>query len=80
VTVDLNDAPANVPKEQMRDNQRELPASTGVIDVKSFLGALEKLGFDGPVRVEPFNEAVRQMQPDQAADAAMSSLKKAFAS
>ena len=57
----------NVPKDQMVDGKRELPASTGVIDIKSFLGALEKIGFDGPVRVEPFNDAVRQMPPDEAA-------------
>jgi sugar phosphate isomerase/epimerase len=80
VSVDLNDAPANTPKDQMKDGNRELPASTGVIDVKSFLGALEKIGYYGPVRVEPFNDVVRQMQPDQACDAAMSALKKAFAS
>lgn len=80
VAVDVNDAPANTPKEQMLDNHRELPASTGVIDIKSFVGALEKIGYDGPVRVEPFNDAVRAMQPDQACEAAMSSLKKAFAS
>jgi sugar phosphate isomerase/epimerase len=79
VSIDLNDAPANVPKDQMVDGKRELPASTGVIDVKAFLGALEKIGFDGPVRVEPFNEAVRQMAPDQAAAAAKAGLSKAFA-
>jgi sugar phosphate isomerase/epimerase len=50
-----------------------------VIDAKSFLAALEKIGFDGPVRAEPFNEAVRKMSPDEAAAAAMSGLKKAFA-
>src|SRR3954447_1910140 len=80
VSVDLNDAPAGVPKDEMVDGKRELPASTGVIDVKSFLGALEKIGFDGPVRVEPFNQAVREMAPDAAAAAAMAGLKKAFAS
>ena len=79
ISVDLNDAPLNVPKDQMVDGKRELPASTGVIDVKAFLGALEKLGFDGPVRVEPFNDAVRRMAPDESAAAAMASLKKAFA-
>jgi sugar phosphate isomerase/epimerase len=80
VSVDLNDAPAGVPKDEMVDGKRELPASTGVIDVKSFLGALEKIGYDGPVRVEPFNDAVRKMAPDEAAAAAMAGLKKAFAS
>lgn len=80
VSVDLNDAPAGVPKDEMVDGKRELPASSGVIDVKSFLAALEKIKFDGPVRVEPFNDAVRKMAPDEAAAAAMSGLKKAFAS
>jgi sugar phosphate isomerase/epimerase len=80
VSVDMNDAPLNVPKDQMVDGKRELPASTGIIDIKSFVGALEKIGFDGPVRVEPFNDAVRRMPPDEAAGAAMAALKKAFAS
>jgi sugar phosphate isomerase/epimerase len=80
VSVDLNDAPSGVPKDEMVDGKRELPASTGMIDVKAFLGALEKIRFDGPVRVEPFNEPVRKMGPDEAAAAAMASLKKAFAS
>jgi sugar phosphate isomerase/epimerase len=79
VSIDLNDAPANVSKDQMVDGKRELPATTGVIDVKAFLGALEKIGFDGPVRVEPFNEGVRQLPPDEAAAAARASLQKAFA-
>ncbi|HEY1341391.1 MAG TPA: TIM barrel protein [Bryobacteraceae bacterium] len=78
VSVDLNDAPAGVAKDQMVDGKRELPASTGVIDVKAFLGALEKIGFTGPVRVEPFNEAVRRMGPDEAAAAAMKALKAAY--
>jgi sugar phosphate isomerase/epimerase len=78
VSVDLNDAPAGVPKDQMVDGKRELPASTGVIDVKTFLASLEKLGFAGPVRVEPFNEAVRHMTPNEAAAAAMKALKAAY--
>jgi sugar phosphate isomerase/epimerase len=77
VSIDLNDAPTGVPKDQMADGKRELPASTGVIDVAAFRGALEKIGFDGPVRVEPFNEAVRQMAPDQAAEAAIRALHAA---
>jgi len=79
VSVDLNDAPAGVPKDQMVDGKRELPAATGVIDVKPFLAALEKIGFHGPVRAEPFNDAVRHMPPDEAAGAAHAALQKAFA-
>jgi sugar phosphate isomerase/epimerase len=79
VSVDLNDAPAGVAKDQMVDGKRELPATTGVIGVKSFLGALQQIGFAGPVRAEPFNDAVRQMASDDAAEAAHAALLKAFA-
>ena len=78
VSVDLNDAPAGVPIDEMVDGKRELPAATGVIDIKAFLGALEAIGYDGPVRAEPFNEAVRKMAPEQAVSATAASLKKAF--
>jgi len=78
VSVDLNDAPPGIPVDQQVDNTRELPASTGVIDVKTFLASLEKIGFDGPIRAEPFNERVRQMAPEEALGATMASLKKAF--
>lgn len=79
VSVDLNDAPAGVPVDQQIDNKRELPAATGVIDARSFLGALKQIGYDGPVRAEPFNEAVRKMPADQALRAAKAAIDKAFA-
>ena len=79
VSIDLNDAPTGVPKDQMVDGKRELPAATGVIDVKSFLAALQQIGFQGPVRAEPFNDAVRHMAADDAAEAAHAGLTKAFA-
>jgi sugar phosphate isomerase/epimerase len=79
VSVDLNDAPSGIPVEQQVDSRRELPAATGVIDVATFLGALKEIGFTGPVRVEPFNEPVRKMAPEQAVAAAKAALDKAFA-
>jgi sugar phosphate isomerase/epimerase len=79
VAVDLNDAPKGIPKDQQVDGRRELPCATGVIDVGTFLNALNRIGYDGPVRAEPFNEAVRQMTKDDACEAASRSLKKAFA-
>jgi sugar phosphate isomerase/epimerase len=79
VSVDLNDAPAGIPVDQQVDNKRELPGATGVIDVAGFLGSLEKIGYTGPVRAEPFNEAIRRMTPDEALSTTMASLKKAFA-
>ncbi len=79
ISVDLNDAPLGVPKDQMVDNHRELPAATGVIDIRAFLGGLEAYGFHGPVRAEPFNEAVRKMSPGEAAAAAAAALRQAMA-
>ena len=79
VSVDLNDAPSGIPVDQQIDSKRELPAATGVIDVKSFLGALKEIGYDGPVRAEPFNEAVRKMAPEQAIQATKAAIDKAFA-
>jgi sugar phosphate isomerase/epimerase len=79
VAVDLNDAPADVPKDQQRDNARELPLATGVIDAAGFLRALAAIGYDGPVRAEPFNEAVRRLPPEEAVAATALAMKKAFA-
>lgn len=54
VGVDVNDAPVGVAQSELLDRQRELPGATGVIDLPQFLGALRDLGYDGPVRAEPF--------------------------
>jgi sugar phosphate isomerase/epimerase len=78
VTVDLNDAPAGVPLDKLMDGSRELPAATGVIPVKAFLGALLKIGYTGPIQAEPFNAAVRAMPIDEACSAAAAAIKKAF--
>lgn len=79
IAVDLNDAPAGVPKDQQSDGRRELPCATGVIDVGVFLKALNEIGYDGPVRAEPFNQAVNKMPKEEACAAAAAALKKAFA-
>lgn len=79
VSVDLNDAPTGIPVDQQMDGKRELPAATGVIDAGSFLGALQTIGYDGPVRAEPFNDVVRKMAPEQALVATKLAIDKAFA-
>jgi len=79
VAVDLNDAPAGIPKDQQVDNHRELPCATGVIDLGAFLNALNQIGYDGPVRAEPFNQAVNKMPKEEACAATAQALKKAFA-
>jgi len=79
IAVDLNDAPASIPKELQSDGQRELPCATGVIDVSAFLKALNEIGYDGPVRAEPFNQTVNRMPKEEACEATAVALKKAFA-
>ncbi len=78
VSVDLNDAVAGIPKEQQIDGRRELPCATGVIPVADFLNALNQIGYDGPVRAEPFNKAVNALPREEACAAAAKALKQAF--
>ena len=80
VSVDLNDAPDGVPKEQQKDGQRELPSATGVIDVAAFLKALDQLGYDGPVRAEPFNRVLNELDNEAACAATIEAMRKAFES
>ena len=77
VSVDLNDAPAGIEKRDQRDGQRELPLATGVIDTAGFLNALQAIGYDGPVRPEPFSQAVNAMDNDEACAVASAALHKA---
>jgi sugar phosphate isomerase/epimerase len=79
VACDLNDAPAGIPVDEQMDGSRELPAATGVIDLKAFLGALVQIGYDGPVRAEPFNKKLRDMDNEPAMAATAAAMKKAFA-
>jgi sugar phosphate isomerase/epimerase len=78
VTVDLNDAPADLTLNDYMDGHRELPAGTGVIPVKSFLDALAQIGYDGPVQAEPNNADLRAMPMDQALANTSAAMKKAF--
>jgi sugar phosphate isomerase/epimerase len=78
LTVDLNDAPP-VTLDEQHDDSRELPAATGVIPVEKFLGALLRIGYDGPIAAEPFNRALAAMPLDEACQKTAAAIKKAFA-
>jgi len=67
VYVHINDAPAGIAVDQQRDNVRALPGETGVIDLAGFLGALMKIGYDGPVVPEPFVKDLATLPPADAA-------------
>lgn len=79
VLCHLNDAPAGVPVEQQIDNRRALPCATGVIDLKTFLGAMVQIGYDGPLVCEPFSQELRQMAPEQILATVSNAMKKAAA-
>jgi sugar phosphate isomerase/epimerase len=79
VACDLNDAPAGIELKDQIDSQRELPTASGVIDLKGFLSALIQIGYDGPVRAEPFNRALNEMDNEAAAEATAKAMRAAFA-
>jgi sugar phosphate isomerase/epimerase len=77
VSVDLNDVPKDLLKSQQKDKERELPTATGVIDVAAFLGAVVKIGYDGPVRAKPFNQALNALDNKQACAVASTAMRMA---
>lgn len=79
VSADLNDAPAGIERDDQYDNQRELPLATGVIDIRDFLEALVEIGYDGPIRAEPFNSELREMDDDEASRITGQAMTRAFA-
>ncbi|MCC6456438.1 MAG: sugar phosphate isomerase/epimerase [Caldilineaceae bacterium] len=78
VVVHINDAPAGVAIDEQIDNVRALPGETGVLDIGSFLQALEEIGYDGPVTVEPFSKRVREMTTEDAVAATAESVRKVW--
>ncbi len=79
VYVHLNDAPAGRAVDEQLDQQRLLAGASGMIDVVGFLQALDRIGFDGPVAVEPFNAEVNALPPAERVRAVAESLRRVFA-
>src|SRR5208337_2155285 len=79
VHVHLNDAPAGIALDDQIDGVRDLPGKTGVIDLKGFLGALKRVGYEGPVQVEPFCSRLQNLKPEDAAREVGQSLNKVWA-
>ncbi|MCP4261841.1 MAG: sugar phosphate isomerase/epimerase [Planctomycetes bacterium] len=76
VHVHVNDAPSGIQVDQQKDNRRALPVTTGVIDMKGFINALVKIGYDGPVECEPFDQELRKMEDDAAVQKTIASLNR----
>ncbi|MEQ8686035.1 MAG: sugar phosphate isomerase/epimerase family protein [Imperialibacter sp.] len=79
ITADINDARAGFKREEQQDGKRELPLATGVINMKDFLQGLIDIGYDGPVRTEPFNQALNELENDEALATNMAAVKKSLA-
>lgn len=78
ISCDLNDAPAGIAIDDQVDSARALPATTGVIDVKTFLNALVKIGYDGSIMAEPFDDALNAMGDEEALKRTADAMKRAF--
>jgi sugar phosphate isomerase/epimerase len=76
VYVHVNDGSAGRSPDEQIDNQRQMVGASGVIDIAGFLGALRKIGYDGPITVEPFSDALRKMTPEQAIAATSAALDR----
>lgn len=79
VSVEINDAPEGIEREYQKDNQRGLPATTGILPLKDFLTAVSGTGFDGPLMAEPFYAPLRKMSPEEAAAEVAAALKRSVA-
>ena len=78
VSCDLNDAPLGIPRDKQHDTTRELPLATGVIPIKDFLEALVQIGYNGPVRAEPFNKRLNALSNEEACSKTIIAMRKAF--
>jgi len=61
VDVQISDAPVNVPLKLLKPMERELPFSTGIIEIQKFLLAIKRLKYEGSIQVEPFNSSLDEM-------------------
>ena len=78
VYVHINDAPPGIPLSDRLDNHRAVPGETGVIDLGAFLGALRRIGYEGPVVPEPFVPELGQMAPEDAIKRVGAALKRVW--
>jgi sugar phosphate isomerase/epimerase len=76
VYVHVNDAPTGRSIDEQIDNQRLIPGASGVIDIASFLRALARMGYDGPVVAEPFDASLKALTPAERVRLTRESLSK----
>ena len=79
VQVHINDAVSGVARDELQDQVRLLPCETNVVDGKTFLTSLAKIGYEGPVITEPFYKPFREIDDAQKkAQMTIDAMKKAY--
>ena len=78
IDVHVNDAPEGVALDEYVDTERAMPGETRVIDIESFLGHLDSVGYDGPVMAEPFSNDLEAMDDADAVRKTAESLEVVF--
>ncbi len=76
IVVDINDARAGFTRENQVDGKRELPMATGVIPIKEFMQGILDIGYNGPLRTEPFNQALNDLENEEALKVNMEAIRK----
>jgi len=76
VHVHFDDS-ANLPPEQIRDDERLMPGE-GVIDLVGFLKALQKIGYKDALSVEVFGRGLKNMTPEAAARLGLETSRSVF--
>lgn len=66
VGVHVNDGFAGRTAEEQIDRERAMPGETGVIDIATFMQALDRMAYSGPIIVEPFSERIRALPAEEA--------------
>lgn len=62
VNVHANDAYPGRAREEQQDLERQLPMSSGIIDIEGIFKVLKELKYSGPVICEPFHPTVGRFQ------------------
>ncbi|MFT3831440.1 MAG: sugar phosphate isomerase/epimerase family protein [Opitutaceae bacterium] len=66
VNVHVNDAPLGIARGELQDDRRQLPGTTGVLDLDGFIHALADVGYYGPITAEPFDAELNARPKEEA--------------
>lgn len=72
--VHINDAHENIAFDKLPDTDRRLPGATGVLRIGRFFEGLQKIGYTGPVTVEPFEPFLQELPFEEAISVVMDSI------